>query len=335
MIESVKSRLPIILRILSSSQEGLTADYLFAVGLRAAHMFRYDACRQIADHLCGHEGGDYLLALALASTPETRERARILLERLAGKARSCHIRARAFLGLGGLAFRQCDAPTALKLYHKAATFPPSESSLVFALGLRKMQAVTLTLDGDHQRAIALLDSILPLALHVARIEPAAFYDYLNSYALELAQVGRYDEATAAAARLAASPAIRLIPNAASTPGEVAEMRGARRPLLTIYNAGLPKLEPEPEPAKVISIRPHQMRARREQMRRESMDLLMNGPALKDPGLYVAHAVLTRMDAPEVEVMARITHSILGAPPPLDIHETEQAKLPPISTVAEK
>jgi hypothetical protein len=72
-----------------------------------------------------------------------------------------------------------------------------------AIEARRGLAVIHGIEGDHQRAIVELESLLPL---VAKHKGSRIYsDLLNSYAVELAAVGRVDEARKASSLALTSP----------------------------------------------------------------------------------------------------------------------------------
>jgi hypothetical protein len=59
------------------------------------------------------------------------------------------------------------------------------------IDLSKALAVLKAQDGYHERAIADMENLIPLIRHA---EPLVYYELLNSYAVELAEVGRKSEA---------------------------------------------------------------------------------------------------------------------------------------------
>jgi hypothetical protein len=58
----------------------------------------------------------------------------------------------------------------------------------------RMIAVIRGMSGDHRGAVADLESIFPLARMAGSLQPHTYYDYLNSLAVELSEVGRLTQA---------------------------------------------------------------------------------------------------------------------------------------------
>jgi len=59
---------------------------------------------------------------------------------------------------------------------------------------RMMLAVIKSTEGDHQGALDDLESFFPLARAISLQHPQLYYEYLNSLAVELGEVGRFNEA---------------------------------------------------------------------------------------------------------------------------------------------
>ncbi len=57
-----------------------------------------------------------------------------------------------------------------------------------------MTAVINSLEGNHQDAVGMLEKLFPVAHAMRSSQPSIYYDYLNSYAVELCEVGRLEEA---------------------------------------------------------------------------------------------------------------------------------------------
>jgi len=103
------------------------------------------------------------------------------------------------------------------------------------------------MEGNHGQALRDLDDILP----VIRYAPAhIYYDLLNSYAVELGQVGRKDEARNIMRHVLASPFIRAYPEWRETAEELSPLRRSFVALSsTYYNVlSLPEREPIEEPS---------------------------------------------------------------------------------------
>jgi tetratricopeptide (TPR) repeat protein len=146
--------------------------------------------------------GQYYQALAAHQREQFIE-AKSLFEAVAESAPDSY-RARALVSLGGLAFRDRDARSALEFYRDAGILG-FRHDMRSAVQARKMQAVTLSMNGDHAGALNLLKQIAPLVRTLASAYSMILADYQNSVAVELGEVGRVDEARAFARLALASP----------------------------------------------------------------------------------------------------------------------------------
>ena len=157
------------------------------------------ACRQF-DHVkdCGQiltnipikafqAIGTYFLAVAThRKATGDQQTARWLLERAVEAAPDAY-KVKATLSLGALAFRNRDFDEALYYYHQTIKAGLSAASLHAVKAIGVIRAI----DGDHRRAISDLESVLPVVRYAP---PHVCMDILNSYAVELGEVGRTDEA---------------------------------------------------------------------------------------------------------------------------------------------
>jgi tetratricopeptide (TPR) repeat protein len=168
-------------------------------------------------------------------------------------------RAQALLSLGAAHFGQGRFEAALPLYLDAARAAGRQDLLVYAAA-QKMAAVVRGVSGDHGRALAGLEGLLPAALAAARQCPAFYYEYLNSYAVELGEAGRLGEAQRVCAVTLASPFASAYPEFAQTRDELAARRTAATPSVIAVPAALalasrpqPQAAPEPAPARARAI----------------------------------------------------------------------------------
>jgi len=109
-------------------------------------------------------------------------------------------RARVMLALGGNSFAASDYRIAatwyketMKLLTRERLFDPT--TLYFA---SRMMAVIKSLYGDHRGAVGDLEQMLPLVRMAGLQLPYAYYDYSNTRAVELTEVGRLEDARRAA-----------------------------------------------------------------------------------------------------------------------------------------
>ncbi|HKQ08585.1 MAG TPA: hypothetical protein VJ464_25915, partial [Blastocatellia bacterium] len=163
--------------------------------------------------------------------------------------------ARAILSLAAVSahLKKLDA----ELYYFTETLKASKdiaTSLIAYLGI----AVHKSREGYHKQALADLENILP----VIKYAPAhTYFDILNSYAVELGEVGRKDEARNIMRVVLASPLAVAYPMWRET---AEELRGADRSTVTVsashYNIlTMPEREAseqrafEPRPARVLDL----------------------------------------------------------------------------------
>jgi tetratricopeptide (TPR) repeat protein len=92
-----------------------------------------------------------------------------------------------------------DITRAIYFYNEALKTSPSISEYV---DLVRSIAVLKSAEGFHKSALRDLESLEPLIRHV---EPRLYFDFLNSYSIELAEAGRKDEARNIIKQVVASP----------------------------------------------------------------------------------------------------------------------------------
>ncbi|HSF24288.1 MAG TPA: hypothetical protein VLE20_08690 [Blastocatellia bacterium] len=85
---------------------------------------------------------------------------------------------------------------------------------------RRMTAVIRSMEGDHQGALSDLEQMLPLARVVRSVQPYAYYDYLNTLAVEMCAVGRLEEAKNVSEIALASPFAPAYPEWRETHQEI-------------------------------------------------------------------------------------------------------------------
>jgi len=138
-------------------------------------------------------------------------------------------RARALISLAANTYRKLDNPSALAAYRDAAQFV--SLSGVFdpfaTIHAQKMIAVINSEGGNHRDAVTLLENLFPLANQMRALQPHVYYDYLNSLAVELCEVGRLEEARNISQIVLASPFAPAYPEWSETNDEIA--RRSRRP----------------------------------------------------------------------------------------------------------
>jgi len=169
--------------------------------------------------------GRYYYALCLQRQYRYAE-AGALFARIAEEASSLY-RARALMSFGANSFYMGDFHSALPLYVEAGRVAAHNWSDPFtAVHTQKMVAVLKSLDGDHRGALGHLENLFPLVRAVSSSHPSLYYDYLNSLAVELMEVGRLEEAQNASQKALASPFAAAYPEWRETREEIG-LRGHR------------------------------------------------------------------------------------------------------------
>lgn len=129
-------------------------------------------------------------------------------------------RGKALISIATMEVDQGDLTFALKHCTEAMKYSDSPSTLLQAA---RSVAVVTGLEGSHRYALKRLETIFPLAKYVA---PKFYYQYLNSYAVELGHAGRIEEAQNVCRITLASPYINAYPEWRET-GQDLALRGYR------------------------------------------------------------------------------------------------------------
>ncbi|HXU36432.1 MAG TPA: hypothetical protein VN937_08720 [Blastocatellia bacterium] len=97
-----------------------------------------------------------------------------------------------------------------------------------------MVAVINSEEGNHVGAVRLLEGLFPLARTMGRWQPHIYYDYMNSLAVELCEVGRLEEARNICQIVLASPLAPAYPEWRETNDEITlRSRRASRSVVAI------------------------------------------------------------------------------------------------------
>jgi hypothetical protein len=108
-------------------------------------------------------------------------------------------KAKALLSLGAVSLRAGDYPSQVSYSVESAKASKDVSTTVRAhLGI----AIYKSMEGFHQQALKDMENLYTLARYS---QPVVFFDYLNSLAVELGEVGRMQEARHVARTVLASP----------------------------------------------------------------------------------------------------------------------------------
>jgi tetratricopeptide (TPR) repeat protein len=198
--------------------------------------------------------GTYYLAVAANSKGNgDQDEAKRLFELVVSTAPDAY-KVKSIISLGALSFHRRDFESALSYYYetiKAGRLSAASLHAIKAIGVIK------AMEGTHPQAVKDLESILP----VIRYAPAHIcFDILNSYAVELGEVGRKDEARNIMRVVLASPFADAYPEWRET---AEELKPSRRSMVAIssfpYNVlAMPAREPneqpelQPKPARVLN-----------------------------------------------------------------------------------
>ena len=132
--------------------------------------------------------------------------------------------------------------SALYFYNEALRASPTISEYV---DLSKAIAVLKAQEGFHNSAIKALENLIPIIRYA---EPVVYYDVLNSYAVELCEVGRLQEAKNISSLAVSSPFGPYYPEWQETYSEVNQKLHKRRSRVTISTPeSKPKLKTKPKP----------------------------------------------------------------------------------------
>jgi hypothetical protein len=144
--------------------------------------------------------GYYFLAVAANHNGNgDQEKARKLFELVADKAPSRY-RAKAIMSLAAVSANTGDYDS--ELYYFYESLKAGETDIYTFLKAHKGIAVIRAREGFHNQSLSYLESFLPMLKFA---DPIVYYDYLNSLAVELGEVGRRNEARNIMRHVIASP----------------------------------------------------------------------------------------------------------------------------------
>lgn len=155
------------------------------------------------------------------------------------------LRARAFQAVGSAYYECGDVETALPFYLAAGRAAANRDLVTLAYS-QSMTAIVCGIHGDHKQALADLESLFPLVRAVGKHYPILYYDFLNSLAVELAEVGRIAEAEGACAIALASPFAAVHPNWTETRKEIAAKQLVATPSVVAITRAAPSPKAAPK-----------------------------------------------------------------------------------------
>lgn len=151
---------------------------------------------------------------------------------------------KALFSRGALEWYKGKTEAAMYFYKEALKTSPTISEYI---DLSRTIAVLKSQEGFHKSAIKDLENLIPVMRYA---EPRLYYDLLNSYAVELNEVGRLQEAANVSKLAVASPFGPYYPEWQETYSEVNQKLPKRRSTVAI---SIPKSKrspkPKPQPAK--------------------------------------------------------------------------------------
>jgi tetratricopeptide (TPR) repeat protein len=204
-------------------------DRLLAMAEHSFTLRKLDAVERICLYMLSlpleanhHSGAIYFYALCGKRRGKTAA-AKAIFERLTEEA-TLRFRAKSFSSLAAIAMDEGDYNSSLELYIECArlTFRSPESTLGEVVQAHRALAVMKSRDGDHRGSLSYLEKVLPLAQAARSAHPHAYYDLLNSLAVELSEAGRMEEAQNASAVVVASVFAPAYPEFQETQEEIAE-----------------------------------------------------------------------------------------------------------------
>jgi tetratricopeptide (TPR) repeat protein len=174
-----------------------------------------------------HQIGLYYQALAKYRRGERAE-AHAQAEKTSDSA-PLLFRARSLQSLGGFCYSEGRFDDALRFNRETLRIVSSsgDQNPLVSLMMNLNNSYILSAFGDNQGALSKLESLWPLVRAVAKENPLHFYAYHNSLAVELAEVGRFDEAQAASDIAMSASFASAYPEWAETREEIAQKRDSK------------------------------------------------------------------------------------------------------------
>ncbi len=187
--------------------------------------------------------GLYYQAISL-NRQKDFDQARQLLESIIEKATPAY-RARALQCIGATYFESGQPDAAMPFYLAAGKIASDKDPLTFVEAALQI-AIIKSIHGDHNQALEDIEKLFPLIRVIGKHYPVAYYDFLNSLAVELGEVGRVNEAKAACSIALASPFAPAYPEWTETRGELEAKRTSATPSVIAFNQA-PEAKPAPKP----------------------------------------------------------------------------------------
>ena len=287
-----------------------------------AHIFRqYDMVKEYGQLLANfplkpyQAIGHYFLAVAANSKGNgDQNEAKRLFELVVDTAPDAY-KAKSIMSLGALAFHRGDFDSAHNYLQQTL-----HSEKLSVAGLQAIRGISVlkSFAGDHAHAIRDLENILP----VIKYAPAHIYfDLLNSYAVELGEVGRKDEARNIMRVVLVSPFVFAYPEWRET---AQELNPSRRSMVTIgaipYNVlSMPERqhgEPislQPKPARVLSFAKGKKKMDKKDKDKETQKSIEE-MSFKDLGFKLLEIITTNQaDEDQMRLIVAFAMSLFAEP----------------------
>jgi len=181
--------------------------------------------------------GKYYESIYLYRTGQFTK-ARELLESVADSA-PARYRSKALLSLSAVEHDIGRFEESLRLRLQSSSCGDPVTFLEAQRGIAFLRSVA----GDHRAALHDLERLMPFARAIGKHGHPAYYNFLNSYALELSESGRTEEALQAINVIVATPFIDRYPEWQET---LSEVRAKRKSRSTVA-VSLPKVRERQEP----------------------------------------------------------------------------------------
>ncbi len=178
------------------------------------------------------------------------EAARETADQLLEEGLNPRLRSQVLLLKAASYFRSSEIDQSLRFYVEAGHFARDcdPSALITS---QRMAAIIKSMHGDHDAAAADLEVLMPLACQIASHDPEAYAATLNSYAVELAELGRVEQALNVVSRVAAFPS--LVPEITETIAELKSKLPTRKHSVVVIH--------RPEPVAALQANPNRGRKR--------------------------------------------------------------------------
>jgi hypothetical protein len=253
--------------------------------IKAAHAFRQvEHVRELSRVLINFPIKEYQLIgkyyLVWCQCRESKLNVGVL-ERIVDQ--SLTYKSKAFLSLAGFAELRGDFELELSFLNESLKAKPGISDYIQAI---RATAIVKAIEGFHASSLKDMENLLPFIRHA---EPLVYYDFLNSYAVELGEAGHRLEARNVIKHVLASPFAHAYPEWQET---AKELSGVTRSHVLVPSIKHEHIEIE-APAKVLSIQAHQASEPEEPAKVLTFPELKEAPRPNKPNL---------VDSQEVEGM---------------------------------